>query len=91
MSKKFKEGIAIDHFHVNALDLFHCSHAATRYSAGADVDSTALDNAIEQFEACWLAPFLPPGAVQEDSVLGKPAFKDHITAHDMMFRSIPPC
>lgn len=58
---------------------------APAQSADTVVEFTVLDDAIEQFEACWLAPLWHPGTVQTDKVFQKAAFKDHMTSSGMLF------
>ena len=57
MSRSFNVVVCIDHLHLDGIRVFHMMDSATRYSTGAVVQSTAMPEAIMQFEAQWVSPF----------------------------------
>ena len=90
ISREFHDTVAVDHYHLDGLNIFHCMDVSTRYSAGAVVESTAMTEAIEEFETTWIKPFWSPGAVQGDKAFDNATFREYLLAHDIDFRPVPP-
>lgn len=66
LNRQLNEVQCVDHFHLDDVTLSHCMDTATRYSAAYVVESAALNDAVIEFESCWLSQFLRLQAIHAD-------------------------
>lgn len=57
LSRNFNEAVCVDHFYLESVSFLHCMDMATRFSAAFVVKSMTLEEAIFEFESCWLSQF----------------------------------
>lgn len=60
LSKAFNDIVAIDHFHLDNICIFHAVDYVTRLSALHVVESTMLEKAVTDVEARWSAQYWYP-------------------------------
>lgn len=90
MSSNFNDIVCVDHQNLGDHDVFHAMDIDSRYSAGGVVESTGMEEAIQQFEICWITPFWAPEYIQGDQAFNNDIFKNHLQTHGTGFRPVPP-
>ena len=89
-STAFNEVVAVDHFHLEGVRIFHCMDVATRYSIGNVCVSASLDDAAHDFHQSWLAQFWTPDAVLGDKAFAGGKFREMLDKIGVKFRLVPP-
>lgn len=91
MSRSFNDLVSIDHLHLNGLRVIHIMDSATRYSTGAVVESTAMPEAIAQFESQGVSSFWYAQTLLYDPAFDNVAFKAYLLSCEISARLISPC
>ena len=82
--------MAVDHFYLDDLCIFHCMDYVTRFSAIHIVPSTKLADAVAGFEACWLNQFWHPNKIQGDKAFNNGEFANYLQQLNIQFKPVPP-
>ena len=90
MSTNCNDVVCVDHFHLDDHDVFHVMDTTSRYSVSAVVESTGMEEAIQQFEICWITPFWAPQYIQGDQAFNNDIFKNYLKKQGTEFRPVPP-
>lgn len=88
--RAFNDAVCIDHFFLESVTVFLIMDVASRFSAGALVESTSMEPSIYAFELAWVAQFWPPSAVQADGSFQNDAFREFLNVYDIDLRPVPP-
>ncbi len=89
LSKEINEIVCVDHFYLDKICLLHLMDLTTRFSVAQIVKSTALQEAVNAFEATWIAHFGYPCVMKGDEAFEKGVFREHLNELGIKFELVP--
>lgn len=90
MSREFNDTVCVDHLHIDDMRILHIMDSATRYSAGAVVQTTNMEDAIIAFDSHWVSQFWTPENVLYDPAFHNEEFKSYLLQLGSECKAIPP-
>lgn len=80
----------MDHMFLEKVTVFHVMDVATRFSVGAVVDSTSMENVIFHMKSLWFAQFWPPNYIHVDGAFQNDIMETFVSRYDVKMRPVPP-
>lgn len=80
----------MDHMFLDKVTVFHMTDVATRFSVGAVVENTSMENVIDHIENLWFAQFWPPNYVHADGAFQNEIMDIFLSRYDVKIRPVPP-
>lgn len=81
--------VAVDHFILDGITMFHAMDVLSRFSACYIVPDVSVHHALVASESCWLSQSRQPVRVQGDQAFNVEEFPGYLKMFDVKFNQIP--